>query len=851
MSARIQQIYIAMFARPADPIGLQSWNTTTNNGANLTPMINALAGTAEYQARYTGLTNVQAVNAIYQSLFGRDADVAGLTFFVNELASGRQTVATIAVNILDGAQGTDKARIDNKVVAATNFTTAVNTTPEILAYNSSAIPAAQAFLTPITDVATTIPTAAQTDAAIANIVSGSSGATTGQTFTLTTGIDNFVGGGGNDLFQGAATNLGGLDVINGGAGTDTLSLLTAANATLSGSQISGIETLLFNASAATIVTLGAITGVTGVVNNGSTAALTVGDGANSFVAIPTVAINNTASATTIVVQEAAVTGAADAITATLTNVTGAAAVNLDTQTATATVAGAIEILNVVSLGTTANSVTLESNDTQGVGRVNVSGSNAVSLKLGTNVSTDAIIIDGSAATGKMTVTDIGAGNNFAGTAVGHTVTGGSANDSFAFGANYVGAEGAAAARDVVNGGAGTDTVSMQIARVVAASTTAQSNLTSIEGLTISDAWVDASDINVTRFADVTTLTLAAGTAGTSTATVNTGTTVVLGGNSAADSVTSFTVGGTSTTDALTLNMAGFDFVGAGTETFNGIETLNINTGATITDAAVFGNALTLTQSAGVTSSTVVVTGSNAMTFTGVVTGAGTIDASALTGILTVTAVPAAAITIRGGTAADVITGSAGNDLIVGNNGADVITMGAGNDSIDLTETTAAVDKVVFAAVANTDTAAQGLVKTGLNTITGFGATDTLNIAGLGDGTTTATGLTTFTAPAAASAFTDDAVHILNVNGTAGALTTGGTKTVTDFTNLTQVAAFLAERFTLADADQEGVIVWNQTGTTYVYQVSGDATAGFQAADIALVGVVSQTASLAAANLVYA
>jgi Ca2+-binding RTX toxin-like protein len=259
---------------------------------------------------------------------------------------------------------------------------------------------------------------------------------------------------------------------------------------------------------------------------------------------------------------------------------------------------------------------------------------------------------------------------------------------------------------------------------------------------------------------------------------------------------------------------------------------------------------TMTVSAGSTGGVINVSGANAMTFTGVVTAAA-INASSLTGILTVTAAAANAISITGGTAADVITGSASADLLTGNNGADTFTGRAGNDSIVLTETTAAVDKVVFTGGA---TAAAALTANGMDTITGFGATDTLNIAALGDGTTSATGLTTVNGAAAQAALVDDTVVILNVAATAGALATGGTATVTDFTNMTQVAAFLSERYTTTnDADQENVIVWNVGTTTYVYHVDTlvGGTTAIAAAEIVLLGTITQGAALTSANLVYA
>ncbi len=48
--ASIQGVYLALFGRPADPLGLAFFNQATNNGANLTA-IGDLSASAEYQAR--------------------------------------------------------------------------------------------------------------------------------------------------------------------------------------------------------------------------------------------------------------------------------------------------------------------------------------------------------------------------------------------------------------------------------------------------------------------------------------------------------------------------------------------------------------------------------------------------------------------------------------------------------------------------------------------------------------------------------------------------------------------------------------------------------------------------------
>jgi Ca2+-binding RTX toxin-like protein len=210
------------------------------------------------------------------------------------------------------------------------------------------------------------------------------------------------------------------------------------------------------------------------------------------------------------------------------------------------------------------------------------------------------------------------------------------------------------------------------------------------------------------------------------------------------------------------------------------------------------------------------------------------------------------ITASGG--ADTIVTGANNDTIRGAAGIDVITAGAGNDTIILSADTDA-DKIVFSGGATT--VANQLAANGLDTITGFvSASDTINVAALGDGTTGASS-TAITAAAAQGALTDDQSQIISTNGQAANLTTGGTATVSDFTNLTEVAAYLSERFTAA-ANAEAVIIINDTNgandTSYVYTFdeSGAATT-ITAAELALVGIITRTAGtgLANANVVYA
>ncbi len=845
-NAIANQLFLAYLGRPADTQWRNSTGTLLNNGAPSTALQTAFYNAAVADGVFAATDSPSVlVNKIFNQLFGFAASTFEQNAWGNLITTGvisSQTAAwTIFSSYLGATNVPDSYKVpaQSKLIAADAYVTQLGNDSAANAAlsqaGSAAASSARTFLSGITTQAQ----AATAVTGIATTVSSLGTATTGQTFTLTTNIDSFTGGSGNDVFQGAMANLGALDVINGGAGTDTLSLALTGNLTLAASQITNIETLALTTNATAAVTLTGITGLTSVTTNGnSVGALTVGVGADSLASATTaVTISNTSQGATFVWTEASTAGSADAASITVNGVTGAAAINVDTQTGNT---AGFETINLVASGT-ASSITLETNDTAGLATVNISGSANITVAMGAGqLLTTARTVNASAATGNVTVTGLGG-------AV-HTVTGGAGNDSFAFGANYVGAEAAAATRDTVNGGAGTDVLSMTIARAVAASTTAQTNVTNIETLTISDAWTNGNNFDVTRFSGVTTLNLAANTAGTSTATVASGTTVVLAGDTAADSVTSFTVDGTGTTDTLTLNMAGFDFAGTGTETFNGVETFNINTGATVTNAATFANALTVNASAG-GQSTITATGANALTFTGNVTGVVNLNASALTGVLTVSGTAGNAMTITGGTKGDTINGSASADLITGAEGADTITGRAGNDTISLTETTAAVDIVVFSATTTN----------GLDTINGFSAggtttTDDLNVVAMTAGAITAGTLISSASAAVNTADRKDFLQVINTDGTAASVTTGGSKTLAaaDLTagTLTNVAAFIAERFTgnssTTDADTGVYVInWTASGstTTYVYQWDNDTTANVtQAGELALVGIVNRGAT---------
>lgn len=450
--ATIQGVYVALFGRPADPTGLAYFNSVTNNGADLT-QIGDLASTQEYQDRFAGQTPAQIVNSIYQSLFNRNAEVAGLTFFVNGLLTGEFSINDIAIRILDGAQGTDRTVVDTKVAAANLYTDALDTTEEIIAYSGNAAAAAgRAFLQP---VSTTVPDQAAVDAAVAEMVGP--GGVPGDTFTLTTGVDTLLGTLNNDTFQaildgGATDTINTFDDVDGNAGNDTLLIVGAggvdipANATFMSVEVVNIGTAaavtnlnsasfqdvqqLWQIGVAGAVTVGA--GVTAGFRDVAADTVIAADGVSSVA----VALDNVDDASILVIDEetggdvtsVTVSGSVDGDFEldTANNTTDAATINLAITTNT------IVTLNVGLAATT----TVDASDSSGNLTLDASLITALETFNG-GLGNDTLTADSSVLTAAAITIDAGAGVDTIAYTIDHsaagntsTLTGGVGGDTF-------------------------------------------------------------------------------------------------------------------------------------------------------------------------------------------------------------------------------------------------------------------------------------------------------------------------------------------------------------------------------------------------------------------------------------
>jgi hypothetical protein len=654
----VQKIYIGYYGRAADPIGQVYWATQLDtHGGSLATIIDAFGNSAEATTLFSGMSNAAKVNAIYNQCFGRDAEVAGLTYYTNALTLGTYSQASIMLNVLNGATGTDATAVANKLATAKLYTAALDTTTEIVAYSgTTAASSARTFLATVTDVATTVPTAAAVDTSVASMVAGSS-AVTGQTYALTTGVDTVAGASTNDTIDGsrAITVAGVLDTLNnadsidGGAGTDTLFVQLTTGATVTTpASLKNVETIQIEDTGGgdTLNLVNGDSSVTKIITANNAGAVTVN---NLRGIISDLEITNVANNVTIGVGTG-LSGTSDSLNLKLTNVSAG------TVCVQPVAAGSgYETIKISSEGTVANVLTAL---TDGLGTslatVNVSGANALTLPL---TDTTVVTVDANAATGILNLT-VAAGNT-----QNMTITGGTVNDIINMNGTYT-------ILDTINGGTGTDRLTLTNAEAVAATTT-QSLVSNTEVINLSDGLNGAVAVN--NFGATGLRFGGANMAGAGTVSYAAGTdsldlqTWASGGNNLIANIA-----GVATNDVLGVTLGSTTVAntfGAGTVTINGAETVNLLSQG---GANSFGAAFTITDTAA--TQALVITGSQAITFTGAVR-ADSVDASGMTGTAT--------LTLTGGTSttATTITGTANADTLNGSTAGDITTGGAGADTI--------------------------------------------------------------------------------------------------------------------------------------------------------------------------
>ena len=742
----IQKLYIAFYGRPADPGGLRYWasqlpDNATPDSAATRELISRFINSQESQDRFGSPSLDSAIARIYTYAFHRDANDADKALYTGK------TVVDVLVNVISVSSGPDYASLNNKLEYAKWFTAYLDPNGDGIPNDDSTGTKFYATFygnTDATDIAAKLNSIDTANPAVkSNVLNdvisiADSGdaiktnpPTTGQTFTLTTGLDNIVGTSGDDTINATHNTVTLGDVIDGAGGNDTLYVgdtgsTSGVNFNLA--TIKNIENLTYQAANNAANTLN-LTGLSGLQS------VTYQD-LNSTA--QNVTINTKGNATSVTVKNAAVVNVTDtATTDTLTSVSidgnsGAATITSDAltslslantnQNATVTATGTHTLnvtVNNVTGGTinddNATSVTVTGSGAKSSGftlttdaatSLAFAGDEALSLALADTGGNAAVVssITSTNTAGVTITSSLGTSIAFTGGAGNDKVTVGATTKAIDMGAgddtvNVTLSSGDLGTGGSINGGDGTDTLGLTAADAAAAVTALGAKLTSFERIALSSATnqtIDMAKLNninyVSEAGDGNTLTL--------NNFANNGT-FVFTDNSTATAI-NVKDAATGTSDVLNLVVTGSAAVAAGTVTVANVETINLNADDTATSpGGGFAHTMTLTAAAAKTLNvfgdagvTLTLTGSTALetiNTSGVTKGAVSVTTVAdksvtMTGGDTDTTFDASSITtatnsatITTGAGNDTITGGAGDDIINAGNGTNTITGGGGKD----------------------------------------------------------------------------------------------------------------------------------------------------------------------------
>ena len=103
-AAEIARLYDTVFGRAPDLAGLTFWKEGIEaNTATLTQAADAFTSSAEFRSQYGSLNNREFANALYVNTLDRPADQAGLDYWTGQLNSGVSR-ATVALAFSESAE---------------------------------------------------------------------------------------------------------------------------------------------------------------------------------------------------------------------------------------------------------------------------------------------------------------------------------------------------------------------------------------------------------------------------------------------------------------------------------------------------------------------------------------------------------------------------------------------------------------------------------------------------------------------------------------------------------------------------------------------------------------------------
>jgi len=291
---QVCELYVATFNRAPDSAGLDYWSTQESL-LQIELIAQSFFDQPETQAMYPStMSNTEYVNSIYSNVYNRDADPAGLNYWVTALDNGTLQRHNTIIALVNGAQGQDQNILDNKTEVGLYFAQfgqnlTIDQAYEVMvgvgSDSTSMATALDSIDTLAKDVAIPIDPAPRMD--------------------LTTKVDTIEASDINSIITGLVdtdsgenSTLNDADTIDGGGGQDKLKLdiKGATDPYIFIANMSNVESLDINNNATTSQTID-LTGTTGITD---ISIIGTGTGAeiSSVASIVDLELNGGADATT-------------------------------------------------------------------------------------------------------------------------------------------------------------------------------------------------------------------------------------------------------------------------------------------------------------------------------------------------------------------------------------------------------------------------------------------------------------------------------------------------------------------------------------------------------------------------
>jgi hypothetical protein len=232
MRTQVGQLYVAMFGRAPDSLGLSYWTQQIAGGKTFAQVAQDMFNVDPARTYYPlSATFGENIARFYNFVLGRPADQGGLDYWTAQLTAGK-TYGEVFTNIITAVTlyaGTDTAALASQSLFNNKVTVGLYYAFDL---NGTNIPYATTVLGSVTSAVSSVQAAKD---AAANFVA--------VTFTATTAADTFTGTAGNDVFNADHTTFGATDSLNGGTGIDTFNYVDSGTlgGALAAASVSGIE----------------------------------------------------------------------------------------------------------------------------------------------------------------------------------------------------------------------------------------------------------------------------------------------------------------------------------------------------------------------------------------------------------------------------------------------------------------------------------------------------------------------------------------------------------------------------------------------------------------------------------